>query len=118
MQTFYASLPDIVIADGETESNIFHSPKDYGDAIALIIYGSGAYGETYVIEVNQNEEADGTETDWVTLQGGNPIADLAPPAAGKARIYQELVFAGSFRIVADAPVTGDETWQLNKVFSS
>ena len=117
MQSSYASLPDIVIAAGQTNSNVFNGVYVYHDATQLILYGTGAYGaETYKIQVNQDQEATNSSSGWVDLQIAG--ADVTPPAASKSKEFGvDLVSSGSFRIVASAGVAAERRWKANKLWS-
>lgn len=114
-----ASLPDWVIPNGQTTSQVFNSPGVYGDSVGIALYGTdGAYAETYTIEGNKDQQATNASSGWMTLQGGSPAADLNPPAAGKSKIYQEIVFAGSLRLKASGAVAATRTWQASKVWTT
>lgn len=115
----YATLPDWVIPNGQTTSQVFNSPGVYGDAIALALYAvDGAYAETYTIEGNEDSQANNGSTGWLTIQGGSPAADLTPPPAGKMRVYQDIVFAGALRLKASGAVAAIRTWRVNKVWTT
>lgn len=114
-----ASLPDWVIPNGQTTSQVFNSPGVFGDALGLMLYGTdGSYPETYTIEANKDQQATNASSGWMTLQGGSPAADLNPPATGKAKVFPDVVFAGSLRLKASGAVAATRTWQVNKVWTS
>lgn len=90
-------LPDLTVADGDTDSESLQASLAYADAelIGIIAPSNGGAGD---LEVSH----DGTT--WV------PFADL--PAASVALSYQ-VPFA-FLRISTDAAVTGDAVYKLFK----
>jgi len=118
-KSFYNELPDIVILSGAAVSNIIRS-STYDDAVALsLIAPSALDAHTYVLEVNDSPDAVSADTDWVVLQAGDTPTDVGPPAAGKARVYQELCFFGAFRIKDQTGnVAADRTWKCQKQWTS
>jgi hypothetical protein len=119
MQTSYASLPDIVIAIGQTLSQVFNGVHVYHDAVKLLFYGTGAYGaETYTIEVNQKQDATNADTGWVTAKNDDGTTNLALPPAGESETYGlSLIGSGSFRVKASAGVAAERRWKANKIWS-
>lgn len=117
MITMQATLPDIVIPSGQQYSQILVSSYIYSDAIAIGLIGSDAsYPETYVIQVNRDDNAKSTSTDWVTLQING--TDVAPPVAGKAIVLQEICMFGAFRIAASGNVAATRTWRASKQWAT
>lgn len=114
MSSSNVQLPDLVIANGGTLSNILNSEKSFGDALAIALYSpSGLDAQTYTIEVCNDPYATASST-WFTLQTGDTPADAAPPAAGKAQVYYELASCMAFRIKSGGAVTGDQTFKATK----
>lgn len=117
MITMQATLPDLVIPNGQQYSQIFASSYIYSDAIAVGLIGSDAsYPETYVIQVNRDDNATATSTDWVTLQING--TDVAPPVSGKAIVLQEICMFGAMRIKASGAVAGTRTWRASKQWAT
>lgn len=107
-------LPDLVIPAAGTVSNILNGPGCYDDALAVVLYGPATLeAHTYTIEVSANPLAVAGSV-WTTLQVGETPADLAPPAAGKARVYYELASAMSFRIKSNGALTDPMTFKATK----
>jgi hypothetical protein len=116
--SFITALPDLVIADGATDSNVLIARLTYEDALAIVLHGRSVpdAGPTYTIQVSHDPEA-GTPA-WETLRQGDPAALLsaAPPNNGFARGYIELPWFAGFRIHADGAVTGIQTWKASKAW--
>ena len=112
MADFSGSMPDIVILNTATVS-VPYGPADelYSDALAIgLLATTGLAAAAYVIQVTD----DFVTPVWRTLEGGSPIADIAPPADTKARTYIDLLNFAGFRILAPAPVGADQTWNVVK----
>jgi hypothetical protein len=105
-------MPDIVIEDGNTFSDPYGPADDlFSDALAIgLVASAGLAAAAYVIQVTH----DFVTPVWVTLEGGSPIGNIAPPADTKARVYIDILTFAGFRILAPAPVTGDQTWHVVK----
>jgi len=105
-------LPDLVILDGATFSNILNAWNMYGDAAGIFLYAlsTNAVGP-FVIQVSNDTSATASSTwfNWAT-----PDGDITAPAAGDAQFYDGLVSAGSIRIAAGGAVTGDQTFRATK----
>jgi len=112
MADFSGSMPDIVIPDGTTFSQAYGPADDvFADALSIGLSASvGLAAAAYVIQVTH----DFIIPVWVTLEGGSPIADIAPPADTKARTYIDILNFAGFRILAPGAVTGDQTWHVVK----
>ena len=118
MSISFSILPDMVIDGSGTDSNVLVS-ADIEDAVALVIIGmNGLQSKSYVIQ-GRRWGADS----WVTLQEGYigvALADVVLPAADKALCYDMRVFGisafHSFRIHSPSSVTGDQTWEVTKLW--
>jgi hypothetical protein len=105
-------LPDLVIPNGDTFSNILNAWNMYGDAAGIFLYAlaTNAVGP-FVIQVCNDTSATAASTwfSWAT-----PDGDIVAPAAGKAGFFDGLVSAGSIRIAAASAVTGNQTFRVTK----
>ena len=110
-QSTNALIDALVIPDGAANSNAI-STKDFGDAVALYIYGPAAIvgGGTLSFQASR----DGSN--WVTCNDGS--ADIGPPAATKGRQYSEFQGALYLRIHGTSVVTGDTTWLVSKSYTA
>lgn len=102
----YMRLPDAVIASGQTESN--EVDISAGGEGVMIIAPAGAEATTIQVAPKKG----GT---YAALQLGDTPADAAGPAAGKARVYYELAFAGSFKLVAGGAVGATRTFKVQTI---
>ena len=115
-----AQLPDLAIPNGTKPSNAL-TRADIEDAIGILLIAPAALDAvTYTIQIRRNGAAT-----WVALQEGDigvALADVLPPAAGKAQFYDFSrlgISAGhSFRINAASNV-GDalHIWEASKIWS-
>lgn len=112
MADFAGSMPDIVIPNLGTFSQSYGPADDvFADALSIGLSASaGLAAAAYVIQVTHNFDT----PVWVTLEGGSPIGDIAPPADTKARTYIDILNFAGFRILAPAPVAGAQTWHVIK----
>lgn len=107
-------IPDCVILTGQSVSTVFNSAKHHMTAEALMIMAPAALDAgTYTLEVNPDQLATNASTGWTTLQIGDPAADAASPAAGKARLYYELPAAPSWRIKCSVVAVADRTFKVS-----
>lgn len=107
-------MPDLVIASGQTKSNIMNSPLAFDDAEAITLYAPGTVDAgTYTIEVNADPKATSASSGWDTLQIGDPAGDAAPPGINKARTYYELACVGSYRLSGPS-AAADRVFQQTK----
>jgi hypothetical protein len=118
-KSFYNQIPDVTIPIGASVSNIVRA-STYDDAVAISLIGPASLdAHTFVIEVNNSTDAAAADTDWVVLQAGDTPADVGPPDALKARVYQELCFFGAFRIKDQTGnVAAERTWQAQKQWTT
>jgi hypothetical protein len=115
MASSYVQLPDLIMPNGAAVSNILNSPFSLDDAEAVALYAFGTIeAGTYTIEVSPDPKATAANTDWVTLQIGDPAGDAAPPATGKARVYYENAVVGALRIRKSVNATQINTWKAGK----
>lgn len=112
MADFLGSMPDIVIPNAASFSQSYGPADDvFADALSIgLVAPTGLAVAAYVIQVTTNFDT----PVWATLEGGSPIADITPPAADKARTYIDILNFAGFRILAPAPVAGDQTWHVVK----
>ena len=104
---FYAALADVTVASGATESRAVYADYEYSDARYLTIYAPATLDAvTWTIEVS----TDGTT--WSTLNNGT--SDIAPPAAGKARQYIEMLSSRYFRIKASSATAANRIFRVSK----
>lgn len=99
---------DIVVANGATESGVVLAREQYDDAFDFCIMAPvGAEAST--IEVS--DDPDAAVPAWFALQDSTP-ADVAGPAAGKARVY--AIPAKAFRLKFAAGVAAERVFKMNK----
>ncbi len=118
MSISFSRLPDLVIDDGETDSNVLLG-ADIEDAIVVVLIGMiSLQSKSYVIQGRRHGAVE-----WVTLQEGyigDALADVVLPAADKALAYNIEIFGFSafsaFRIHSPSSVTGDQTWEAAKLW--
>jgi|WetSurMetagenome_2_1015567.scaffolds.fasta_scaffold142737_1 hypothetical protein len=114
MPTFYKVLTPLTIANAASNSNTLLARKDFSDCIGIVLYAPAALdGLTYTIQVTNDEGVT-----YQTLVDGDPVADQAPPLAGKARVYYNLPSFGGFRIFASGGATGAKVWTVGGVWST
>jgi hypothetical protein len=100
--------PDIVVAAAATESNPIRASVVYDDAdVICIMAPTGAEAST----IQVCDDPDAAVPVWVALQDSTP-ADVAGPAAGKARFY--TIPAKAFRLKYGAGVAAERTYKVNK----
>lgn len=109
-------LPPLTIPNGGTTSNAVFAAQHFGDASGIMIYTPSGISDTIRIQVTNAVNETETPT-WYDLQSGDTPADVATPAAGKAQVYDTLVLAGGFRLVASSAVTGDKTLYATKQYT-
>lgn len=100
--------PDIVTANGATNSNVVKAAEVYDDTDVICIMAP-AGAEASTIEVCDDITA--AVPLWFALQDSTP-ADVAGPAAGKARFY--TIPAKAFRLKYAAGVAAARTYKVNK----
>jgi hypothetical protein len=112
MADFFAKMPDIFIAAGQTDSAAYGPADDlFADALAVGLLGPPALEVfVYTIEVTDNFDT----PVWRTLAGGDPVVDVNPPVATKARVYIDLLTFAAFRIHSSGAVVGQQTWGVVK----
>ena len=104
-QSFVSPLPDLVIANGATASNVI-SRNEYADAVSIAIQAPATLAETVTIQVSYDNST------WATLHDGT--ADIASPLAGKARQYIEMFGFNYFRLLAGSAVGAARTFKVGK----
>ena len=115
MPTYLSKCPQLIIPNGGTESNALEADKVYSDAIGLALYAPASL--TGVVSYTLEGRSKGS-TVWRTIQDGDPIADLAPPLAGKTRVYYNLVNFDAIRIKVSGPTGAQEIWDVDKLWST
>ncbi len=119
MSISFARLPDLAIPINTKPSNAL-TAEDLEDAVAILLVAPASLdGNTYIIQVRRRAAAT-----WVTLQAGaigTAIANVAPPAAGKAFCYDMMTYGlsafHSFRIYSDTNVgDADHVWEAIKLW--
>jgi len=122
MITSYASLPDLVIPNGQTHSQVFNGVYVYHDAVGGIeIYSPDTLPESVYIEVNQDQLATNSSSGWKpieTFDDTGASVRLYVPGAGKAQTYTDMIPAGSFRLTSTTAVVADRTFKCNKLWST
>lgn len=109
-----ARLPDVVIANGASLSNILEGIS-LSDAHALLIgFLSGDTAKTYTIQLSRTPKATSAST-WYTLNDGGANV-TAPNTANVASIYPWLGF--SLRISASAAVASATTFEVSKIWEA
>lgn len=102
--SFITPGPDIVVANGDTESAEVKADGNYeGSYGIMIISPSGAETGTFSVA----EKSGGT---FATLQDDSET-DIAIPVADKARVYRDLIFSGAFKIVLSGAAGADMTFK-------
>jgi hypothetical protein len=103
--------PDVVITNGQTDSNIVRASLIHADATAiLLMFNSGDAVPTYTIQINSKEDGTGT---WTTLNDGT--ADIKAPASGKSSTYPYLNF--TFRIHSSVAVGSTTTFNMKVAYA-
>ena len=118
MSISFSRLPDLTIDGSGTDSNVL-PVLDIEDAAVIVLIGMvGLQVKSYVIQGRRHGA-----TTWVTLQEGyigDALADVVLPAADKALCYNMETFGFSafsaFRIHSPSTVTGDQTWEVGKLW--
>lgn len=113
--SFQTALPDLVILNGQVNSNEIYLLGVAHDAYMIGIGGPnlGAdAGKTYKIQVSFQRDLNGSITwlDLVDTLGNNVNA----PGSLQARIYTELVTFPRMRLVASGAVGADRTFSVAK----
>ncbi len=114
MSDFSAGLPDLVIPNLGTFSNGL-GPADevFSDALSIGLVAPAILDAvTYTIQVTRDFKA--SPVVWNTLESGDPLADVAPPAITKARVYIDVALFDGFRIFASGAATAIRTWRVIK----
>ena len=114
MSDFSGGLPDLVILNTFSVSNeIGPSDEVFSDALSIGLLAPAVLDAvTYTIEVTRDFSA--SPRVWQTLESGDPLADVAPPAVTKARVYIDIALFDGFRIFATGAATADRTWRVIK----
>jgi len=118
MSISFGRLPDLVIPNTGTDSNVIAN-AEVEDAVALIITAPDTLDAfTFTIEIRRWAAAT-----FVTMQEGDigaALADLKPPAAGKAVTFDMkrigLSAVHSFRIHVSAAVAAERTFEVTKLW--
>lgn len=121
MISSWAGLPDLVIASGQSISNVYQGVYTIHDAIGLMVYSPADLPEGVYFEVNPNQVATNASSGWQEYEtfdvNGNSI-QLFVPTEGKSQIYQEPIFGGSVRLHSDTPVAGDRVFKVTKQWTT
>lgn len=107
-------LSDLVIAVGQTISNVIDSRREYDDAVAILLVHNGSTldANTYTIEVTAEDPQSATSK-WGTLQEAG--TDVNPPGLGKARAFDVTPWRG-FRIKSSVAMVNEARWKVSKEF--
>jgi hypothetical protein len=109
MSYYNTKLDDVIILSAGTASRSVYDNDEYMDAVAIgIISPATLDATTFVIQVSADNIA------WARLQAGEPPLDVDAPAAGKARVYYELVNFPYWRILAGGAVAANRTFKVYK----
>lgn len=105
----------LTIPNGSANSNVLKAREQYADAEELMLYAPAALDVlTFTIEVT--DDPDAAAPVFRTLQSGSPLADVPPPAAGKAISFAGLSSAMGIRIHASGNVAADRVWAVSKQY--
>lgn len=104
-----AVCPDVVILNGQVNSNIVLSYNVYEDAetFALFFVAGGDVAKTYKFQVSNDGGV--TFVDWT-----DGAALIAAPVSASSTYGPPA--ASAFRIVASAAVAAQTSWKMNKSF--
>lgn len=105
MRMSIVNCVNIVIANGQTSSNVISAAEQYEDASTIGIEAPGTLAETVNIHVSN----DGTN--FSTLNDG--VTTVAAPAAGVACAYPVFPWK-YFKLVATGAVAASRTFKLSK----
>lgn len=105
MSNFNATLTDVTIPSGASVSRSVKAVSEYADANLIGIISPATLPDTVTIQVSHDDVT------YATLNNGT--ADVAAPAAGKAGVYDQLVFP-YWRLSAAANVAADRTFKVSK----
>jgi hypothetical protein len=105
MSNNLATIKDLVILSGTQNSRSVAAVYETADANLIGILSPATLPDTVTIEVSHDD------TTFATLNNGT--ADVAAPAAGKACVYDQLVFP-YWRLHAAAPTAADRTFKVSK----
>lgn len=107
--------PDIIIANGQTISNVLWAAQVYDDAVSLLLaaLSTGDAAKTYKIQVTNSGPADASPSWFDLTDGTNLISAPVPNATPVATNYPLTGWRG-FRIVASGAVAADTTWKVTK----
>ena len=103
------TLDDLVVANGQTNSNALVASQHFRDADSITVFGPGTLPETATVQVGDDENLGGT---WYNLFRSG--ADVIIPA-GKA-ITMELPSFRRLRISLSGAAGGTRTFKTNKGF--
>lgn len=114
MSDFSAGLPDLVIPNlGTFSQGIGPADEVFSDALSIGLTAPAVLDAvTYVLQVTRDFSA--APIVWVTLQAGDPLADIVPPLVNKARVYIDLALFDGFRIFASGGATAERRWGVIK----
>lgn len=107
-------LSDLVIAVGQTVSNVLDSRREFDDAVAITLVhdGNTLNANTYTIEVTAQDPQDAASK-WGTLQEAG--TDVNAPGLGKARSFDVTAWRG-IRIKSSAAMVNVATWKVCKEY--
>ena len=105
----------LTIPNGQANSNVLKAREAHEDAEELMLYAPAVLDAlTFTIEVT--DDPDAVTPVWRTFQSGETPADVSPPAATKARSYENLTSAAGIRIHASGNVAADRIWEVTKQY--
>lgn len=108
---FGASCPSLVIANGQTASNVY-GEEILHDAVGFLIASPSALAETVNLQVSWDNST------WFTLYSRDTDEDQTVAPAAKA-IYSEFPrVAKYFRLLATGAVAAERTFLVRKDFTA
>lgn len=108
-------IKNLTVPSGSNVSNIMDANGFYDGAYGIMIYAPAALPEAAgTIEVTDDAAPTAAGSTWRTLQDDTP-ADVAYPAAGKARLYLRLPFANGFRIKLGGNAAADRVFAVTLI---
>jgi hypothetical protein len=113
MSSHVVKVTDLVIPNGQTDSNIIYATRDFQDADGITIFSPAVMPETVTVYVSPVGEPNSppSASDFRALQTANADQTLA---AGKAETIILLPYK-AIKVVASAAVAADRTFNVNKL---
>ena len=118
MASYIVDPFEVTIPSGQTNSNAIPADEVYDDAIALTIIApaslQGAVSGLIQILVNPDDPVASYVFAGFEEGESGALFAVTSPAAGLARAYFNLAVTPGFRIVLNAPVGADVTFEVWK----